>query len=71
MISFNGKTQSLYAWGREIGIKPSTLRSRFKQKWSVERMLTTPTLNKSEARRAAALKQQTIYTRLLRDKLDD
>lgn len=42
-ISYLGKTQSLSAWARELGIKRITLLARLRLGWSVERTLTTPT----------------------------
>jgi RNA polymerase sigma-70 factor (ECF subfamily) len=42
-ITFNGKTQSLAAWSRELGINTGTLHSRLRDYgWSVERAFTTP-----------------------------
>lgn len=41
-ITFNGKTQSLTAWSREVGISRESLRSRFDQGWTTERALTEP-----------------------------
>lgn len=42
-ITFQGRTQCLEAWGKELGIKPATLQARlFSYGWSVERALTTP-----------------------------
>lgn len=41
MIEFNGKTQSLADWAREIGVSYDTIRSRYRREWTVERMLTT------------------------------
>lgn len=40
-ITFNGKTQNLTAWARELGINHQTLAERFKKgKWSIEKCLT-------------------------------
>ena len=42
MISFKGRTQSLMAWSRELGINYQTLSMRLKTyKWSTEKALTT------------------------------
>ena len=43
LITFNGKTQTMSQWAREIGIKPRTLFARIDNKgWSIEKALTTP-----------------------------
>lgn len=43
LISFNGKTQCLNDWAKEINISPSVLRTRiYRLKWSIEKALTTP-----------------------------
>ncbi len=39
MITFDGRTQSLSEWAREIGIKPGTLRNRIESGWSLEEAL--------------------------------
>lgn len=42
-LTFNGKTQSMIMWSRELNFKRHTLRSRLdKLGWSVERALSTP-----------------------------
>lgn len=44
-ITYNGKTQTVSQWAREIGIKPKTLFARINDSgWSIEKALTTPTL---------------------------
>lgn len=43
LISFNGKTQSLMNWSREMGISHKTLSERLRRGWSIERALTEPT----------------------------
>lgn len=40
-LTFNGKTQTISQWAREIVIKRNTLSYRLKRGWSVERALTT------------------------------
>lgn len=41
LITFNGKSQSIRAWAKEIGINESTLQCRLnRQYWPVERALT-------------------------------
>lgn len=46
LITFNGKTQSLMDWSRELGISNKTLSERLRHGWSIERSLTEPTHNK-------------------------
>lgn len=49
LITFNGKTQSLKRWSEESGINYGTLHTRLTKKgWSVERALTTPSIEKFE-----------------------
>ena len=40
MILYLGKCQCMSAWAEELGINYSTMRSRFKNDWSVERALS-------------------------------
>lgn len=40
-ITFNGKTQTLAQWSREVGLKRLTLFTRLKLGWTVEKTLTT------------------------------
>lgn len=50
-VEYYGKQQSLAQWAFELGINYNTLLKRYKQGWSVERMLTEPvktTKQKSE-----------------------
>lgn len=42
LLTFNGKTQTLSIWAREVGIKAKTLDARIKRGWETERALTTP-----------------------------
>lgn len=42
MLSMNGKTQTLAAWARELGMDPMGLKNRIRRGWSVEKALTTP-----------------------------
>ena len=42
MLTCNGETMCLRAWARRLGIMHSTIRTRLKRGWSVERALTTP-----------------------------
>ncbi|SEO78270.1 hypothetical protein [Nitrosovibrio sp. Nv6] len=42
LITFNGKTQSLSKWSREIGIGCSTLQNRINIGWDIEKVMTHP-----------------------------
>lgn len=42
MITFNGKTQCMLDWAKELEIKPITMVARFRRGWSVERAFNTP-----------------------------
>ena len=42
LLTFNGKSQTLPQWAREIGKSFHTLRKRLLRGWSVERILSTP-----------------------------
>jgi hypothetical protein len=45
LVRFNGKSQTITDWAREIGIKRSTLAQRiYSYKWPIERALTTKTI---------------------------
>lgn len=41
LLSFNGRTQGINAWAREIGINKQSLSDRLKRGWSLEKALTT------------------------------
>lgn len=53
-LTFNGKTQCLSEWSRELGIRAYTISSRIKKGWSVEEALTTPV---GKARKSARSKK--------------
>ena len=41
LIEWNGKSQNICAWGKELGISPNTLYGRiYKMGWSVEKAFT-------------------------------
>lgn len=43
LITFNGKTQNVSQWARELGMDSGSLHNRIVySKWSIERALTTP-----------------------------
>lgn len=45
-LTFNGKTQTVFQWAREVGLNPITLEARIhRYKWDVERALTEPLHN--------------------------
>lgn len=41
-LTFNGKTQNLCLWARELGMRVGTLWKRLKDGWSIEKALTFP-----------------------------
>ncbi len=45
-IEWKGKTQGLWAWGRELGISGTVLQNRLSNGWSVERAFTEPVYKK-------------------------
>lgn len=47
-VSFNGKTQSISDWAKELKISYEVLLSRIKRGWSIEKAMTTKTLTKKE-----------------------
>ena len=42
MLTFNGVTQSIPDWAKQIGISHTSLRSRLKHGWTIELALTAP-----------------------------
>lgn len=46
LITYKGETKPLTQWAREKGFKRGLLENRIKRKWSVKKMLETPTINK-------------------------
>ena len=43
LIEYDGKSQNICAWGKELGISPNTLYGRiYKMGWTVEKAFTTP-----------------------------
>ena len=44
MITLNGKTQSISAWEREMGLSKGAVRSREKAGWSIEEAILTPSI---------------------------
>lgn len=49
LIEYNGKTQNLSAWAKELGMPGQTLYARLRiSNWPVEKAFTTPTRRKNE-----------------------
>lgn len=42
LVQFNGKTQTLAMWGRELGFHKSLIPCRLRNGWSMERAMSTP-----------------------------
>lgn len=48
-IEYNGKSQNICAWARELGISPNTLYGRiYKMGWSIEKAFTTPSRRRNK-----------------------
>lgn len=43
LVTYEGRTLTLTAWSRELGIKRGTLASRIRSGWTIHRSFTTPT----------------------------
>ena len=41
-ITYNGKTQSIYAWAKELDISQKMLSERIRRGWDIKRAFTTP-----------------------------
>lgn len=64
LITYEGKTQSVNAWAKELGIPIATLYGRLRAKnWSLEEILSTESLRKSKSARRVTWKgrTQSIY----------
>lgn len=46
-ITYNNETHTMQEWSEMTNISYSTLRGRYRRKWDIEKMLTTPTLKKN------------------------
>lgn len=55
-LTFNGKTQTISEWTRELGFERETLRRRIALGWPVEDAFTTPADLKSAKRKSAELR---------------
>lgn len=42
LITFNGETKNMTAWGLHYNLPVSTISGRLARKWSIKRALTTP-----------------------------
>lgn len=60
-ITYNGKTQPLSDWSRELGIKNGTLYWRYHQGWSVEEMFAKTRFFASKYSERKASKGKLIY----------
>jgi hypothetical protein len=49
-LTLNGVTKSLPVWARELGVKSYFLRTRYKEGWTHEQILTTPKLTNGQVR---------------------
>lgn len=48
LITFNGKTQTISQWSRELPLDKTTIRKRLLKGWPIEKVLSTQKFHKSE-----------------------
>lgn len=48
VIEYNGRSQTLTEWAKELGINCVTFHNRYVRGWSIERMITEPVHTKSD-----------------------
>jgi hypothetical protein len=53
-VTYQGRTQSIRAWARELGLTPDALRMRLRKGWDLERAMKTPHRPTSARPRRAA-----------------
>ena len=51
MVSLNGRTQSISAWERELGLSKGQVRSREASGWSLEQAILTPSVKAQKIRK--------------------
>jgi len=66
-LSFQGRTQTIAQWSREIGIKRGTIQRRLKRGWTVEKTLNVPVGVYKNQVCAKLTPQQVAEIRLLKD----
>lgn len=49
-LTFNGRTQTIQQWAREINLSPDTIRGRLRNHWPVELILTQKSLGSGHRR---------------------
>ena len=60
ILSLSGTSKPLTRWASELGISAGTLRNRYRNGWSDERILTTPVVNPSDRKRDNSGKWVTV-----------
>jgi hypothetical protein len=58
-VKYNGKSQTLYAWGKELGIEYHVLINRMKRGWSTKDIFETP-VNMEYSRRTSDSKNSPV-----------
>ena len=48
LVTINGKTNTLSGWARKVNIDPTTVHTRLKNGWPLEKALTTPSQIRSQ-----------------------
>lgn len=65
MLTFRGKTQSLWQWGREFRVDYRTIAARLRLGWSVRRALTAPVDRARNTRITKSRRGRHAYQRLV------
>lgn len=61
LVEYQGRIQSIVAWGKELGIPASTLRQRLRRGMTVEQAFTATKGQLNRSRRVGVLAQITIH----------
>jgi hypothetical protein len=61
-LEHNGRSQSIAAWARELGVDPKTISWRLANGWTVAAALSTPAKQRKVAKRASAKSADDVAT---------